>query len=213
MLGLPGMDTEGGGAFQNADDGRLQRIYHRGTSAYQAARDAGRIQLLPPLTPASPGAVRTCEELLGAPLPRLLRRCYLELGNGDFGPGYGLLPLPEGSMAPAGTLIEAFQKQQCWPEAWQPMAESLLPICEWGCGIASFINYRDPAAPMWAVDPNPDPAGDLSIALFPQHLTFTEWMRRWIEGGLYQPAIIQDETTAQWRPATDADYELWNEES
>ncbi|MEV6371357.1 hypothetical protein AB0L86_31195 [Micromonospora musae] len=39
---------------------------------------------LPP--PASPEAVSDAEKVIGYPLPRLLRRLYLEVANGGFGP-------------------------------------------------------------------------------------------------------------------------------
>ena len=51
---------------------------------------------LAPLRPAPPAAVAEAEELAGRSLPSLLRRLYLEVGNGGFGPGYGLLGLRDG---------------------------------------------------------------------------------------------------------------------
>lgn len=44
-------------------------------------------------TPAIPAAVEAAERELGAPLPAALRRAYLEVADGGFGPGTGLLPL------------------------------------------------------------------------------------------------------------------------
>lgn len=58
---------------------------------------------------------------------------------------------------------------------------------------------------MWAIDPNSAPYGQIHVALFPQHLSFTEWMHRWIEGTLEQPWLFQDERTGEWRGATDAE--------
>jgi len=46
--------------------------------------------------PASREQIERCEAALGFPLPELLRRLYAEIGNGGFGPGYGLLPIPNG---------------------------------------------------------------------------------------------------------------------
>src|SRR5690349_9723867 len=77
MPGLPGADIEGGGAFQHAPDGRLQRIHSRWETGFRAARESGRIPDLPRLHPASLDAVESCEEVFGRPLPALLRRCYL----------------------------------------------------------------------------------------------------------------------------------------
>jgi hypothetical protein len=48
-----------------------------------------------------------------------------------------------------------------------------------------------------------------AAALFPQDFGFTEWLHRWTEGTLHQPAVIEDEHTGQLRGATDADYRSW----
>ncbi len=39
------------------------------------------------LVPAAQEAVEEAERAVGLPVPPLLRRLYLELGNGGFGPG------------------------------------------------------------------------------------------------------------------------------
>ncbi|WP_238009528.1 hypothetical protein KZZ52_26990 [Dactylosporangium sp. AC04546] len=69
MPGLPGMDLEGGGYFEYAPDGRLQRIHERGEAGFRAARDSGRIPPLPPLTPATPEALRVVEDAASVVLP------------------------------------------------------------------------------------------------------------------------------------------------
>ncbi|WP_238009529.1 hypothetical protein KZZ52_26985 [Dactylosporangium sp. AC04546] len=86
------------------------------------------------------------------------------------------------------------------------MNGSLLVICDWGCGITSLIDVRDPAGPMWAIDPN-GPSNP-SDALFQQDFTFTEWLGRWVEGALDQPAA---EYTGQWGEAETADDDLWRD--
>ncbi|GAA3972262.1 hypothetical protein GCM10023085_63270 [Actinomadura viridis] len=67
-------------------------------------------------------------------------------------------------------------------------------------GRAEAVGQRQ-----WAIDPNPAPLDNFDVSLFPQHLSFTEWMRRWLEGTLHQPWLVQDERTGQWRGATDAE--------
>ena len=60
----------------------------RVTGAPRRAR--GRVGRVPAAAlPASLEAVKECEALVGHRLPPLLRRPYLEVGNGGFGPGYG----------------------------------------------------------------------------------------------------------------------------
>ncbi len=197
-VGFPGVDTEGGGTFRHTRDGRLQRLYWRGSPEYLAAHAAGQFEPLPPLTPASEDEVNECEASLGRPLPSLLRRSYLRLGDGGFGPAYGLIPLE-------GILSRYRGQQQHWTGPWEARAGSLLPICDWGCGITSYVDVADPAAGMWAIDPNPAPADDFHVALFPQHMSLATWMRSWLEGTLLQPWLFQDQDTGEWRGATNAE--------
>jgi hypothetical protein len=186
-LGLPEVDSDDG--IQTWAGGEeWQTVYFRGSLEYDTALAAGRLEPLPPLTPAPEEAVQECEELLGRSLPPLLRRCYLELGDGGFGPGYGLFPL-RGSEH-GDSVIDALKRQAQWPGAWQPMAQSLVPLCSWGCGIESLLDCRNPCGGMWAIDPNSTAGDDPGVMLFPQEFTFPEWMRRWADGTLRQPQLL-----------------------
>ena len=82
----------------------------------------------------------------------------------------------------------------------------MLLICHWGCGITSLIDVRDPAGPMWAIDPNG--LHSPSDALFQQDLNFTQWLGRWVEGVLDQPAAGN---TGQWDAVTTADDDAWHD--
>jgi hypothetical protein len=198
--GKPGVDVEGGGAFESTPDGTLRRLYTRGTPRYLRARDRGWIEPLPPLRPASPAAVAEAEALAGIPLPPLLRRLYLEIGNGGFGPGYGIVGLRDGfAVHPGETALDSLQRRGEWP-AGGPAVPMLL--CAWGCGITSTVDLAD--GQIWGSDPNPAP-GDVDYS-FPQHLTVTDWFARWLEGRLYQPWLVEDPVTGDWRGATDAEY-------
>ncbi|WAE76846.1 hypothetical protein OUQ99_31395 (plasmid) [Streptomonospora nanhaiensis] len=203
-LGPPGTGGEGG-LWRRVGQGPLQKVYFRGTPEYEQALASGELEPLPPLTPATQDAVRECEGLLGGALPPLLRRCYLELGNGGFGPGHGLFPLRDPGNA--DSVVEALKQKDTWPSAWQTGEKTLLPLCPWGCGIESLVDCADPSGPMWAIDPNPTPPGEEDVALFPQELTLAGWMRRWVEDTLQRPWLLQDEQTGQWRGATSAEYE------
>lgn len=64
--------------------------------------DAPRGPLFPPVTP---GEAEAAENMIGRPLPTLLRRIYTEVGDGGFGPDGGLASLTGGRRAP-GDLID-----------------------------------------------------------------------------------------------------------
>ncbi|WP_305790000.1 SMI1/KNR4 family protein [Symbioplanes lichenis] len=205
LPGRPGEDLTGGGAFERAPDGRPRRLHWRGDPGFRAGRRTGRIPPLPPLTPAPAEAVAELETALGTRLPALLRRCYTELGDGGFGPAYGLPGLVARRQFHAGTMLETYRAQRKWPQPWRERAEALLPICDWGGGVQSFVDLTD--ATMWALDPYAGPADQLGLLLFPQPMTLTEWLGRWTAGALHQPAIIRDQATGRLRPAVDADHE------
>ena len=139
---------------------------------------------LAPLTPASPAAVEEAEGLLGRRLPWLPRRLYLEVGNGGFGPGYGILGVRGGHPEIPGdeyhhTAVDLYRQARSGSfTAWGSMPAALLPVCYWGCGIHSLIDCADREARMWAWDPNPAPHDDIGKAVFPQSMTFTEWLVR-----------------------------------
>lgn len=102
--------------------------------------------------PVMPDDVIFAEKLLGFALPPFLKRVYLEVGNGGFGPGYGLAPLLTPTLFPDEDLDEfpslvhttlEFRgyKDKKWPE-------TLLYICDWGCNIYSSIDCASPSFPI-----------------------------------------------------------------
>jgi hypothetical protein len=88
--GRPGADLDGGGMFQRVPGNSMRRMYQRGSHRYLEACARGWVEPLPPLRPAPAEAAAEAESLAGRPLPPLLCRLYLEVGNGGFGPGYGI---------------------------------------------------------------------------------------------------------------------------
>jgi hypothetical protein len=53
----------------------------------------------PALPPLEETVVAEVEKVLGFPLPSLFRDLYIHVGNGRFGPGYGILSLTDGADA------------------------------------------------------------------------------------------------------------------
>lgn len=195
LNGVPGTRLEGGGAFRLNSDGSRSRIYRRGSREHLEAKAAGLVERLPLLRPASEARLAQVEQMLGQPLPPLLRRLYLGLGNGGFGPGYGLLRFGPGDEQ-LEDAVDLFRN-------WKRPKVSLLPICHWGCGIYSLIDLSGPPWLMWACDPN-GPHEELSYAR--EEVPFSVWLARWMTGELRQPAIVQDEATGVWRLATEEDW-------
>lgn len=100
-----------------------------------------------------PDALQIAEKAIGVQLPSLLTRIYLEVGNGGFGPGYGLLPIyrnrrSNGMIEVYESFINRAKQRHCiWPAG-------IVPICTWGCGIYSFVDCLDQNFPVVVFDGN-----------------------------------------------------------
>jgi hypothetical protein len=189
------------GCFQRLARGVLRPLYLRGSPEHLQARQAGLIVPLSALTPATPEAVREAEAVIGHKLPRLLHRLYLEVGNGGFGPGYGVLGLSGGHRYGGQTALDKYRQTP----SWSFLPAGLLPFCAWGCAIYSFTDCLHPDGRMWAWDPNGGRAG--REALFDREVKLADWLDQWVAGKLYQPIRVQDPMTGQWRAATNAEIE------
>jgi hypothetical protein len=125
------------------------------------------------------------EATLGFSLPPLLKQIYLEVGNGGFGPGYGLLGMSNGARDDLGrTAPEKYWlfKQGDPDDAAWSWPEALLPICHWGCAIYSCISCADPNFPMRIFDPNLRAGPSWEDAHFVEAVSFSSWIRAWAQG-------------------------------
>jgi hypothetical protein len=158
-----------------------------------------------PPAPAPAEVVGEAEQIIGYRMPPLLRRLYLEVANGGFGPGYGILGLRGGHTADGRTALDLYRQTYDRPApSWPARPAALLPLCHWGCGIYSYVDCSQPDGPIWGSDPNP--GRPLAESLFSQPFTMAEWLSRWIRHTLVQPTLVQDPVTGQWRGATEAEY-------
>jgi SMI1 / KNR4 family (SUKH-1) len=138
------------------------------------------------LRPGDPVEIAADEKRLGFALPPLLKRIYTEIGNGGFGPGYGLIGLTNGVPDDTGrTAPEVYRLMRGvnrddpnweWPEG-------LLPICHWGCAIVSCVDCADPNFRMRIFDPNVhDDEREWADSLFEESNGFETWIREWASG-------------------------------
>ncbi len=158
------------------------RIRKRIQTAY---RDPAGFPASAPSPVATGAGITADEQRLGFAIPPLLKRLYLEVGNGGWGPGYGLLGLTGGMRDDTGrTAVEDYLLRTSGPDPDEPdwrWPEGLLPICHWGCAIYSCVDCFQQHSPMILFDPNADKPS-LADAFFPEQLKFEEWIGLWADG-------------------------------
>jgi len=194
LYGRPSVALDGAAVLHrgNGETG-FRRVFQRGTPEHAAAKAAGLVERLPALLAATPEAVQEAEALVGTHLPLLLRRLYLEVGNGGFGPGYGLLGLAGGHDDQGRTAVDLYRARE--------FPAHLLPLLTWGCAIYSLVDLRDGA--VWGYDPNP---GEPPDGLFPEWPDLAGWFDRWLCGDLHQPFAVRDDASGRWRNARDDEW-------
>ena len=106
-----------------------------------------------PNPPVSEESVHKACSQLGFRMPKLLEDCYLQIGNGGFGPGYGLIGLEGGHASDFGSLVSTFEQlksdQEQEGNAWP---EGMLPFNEWGCNTFSCVDCNDGGASVYTFE-------------------------------------------------------------
>src|SRR5436190_5588567 len=96
-------------------DALIARIKERVGYPLRAVDAATWVCPMPTVAPpATPAEVDAAEVTLGFAIPHLLRRLYTEVGNGGFGPSYGLEGVPTIPPVPGTTDIVALHKAYNW---------------------------------------------------------------------------------------------------
>jgi hypothetical protein len=138
-----------------------------------------------PEPPASAGELAAFEQGVGFQLPEIWRRIYTEVGDGGFGPGYGLLGLISGAKSDDGhsalELYRVFTEEEDPDDPEFRWPKGLVPVCHWGCAIYSCLDLTKPETPVVRFDPNghgPDEGWD--GAWQPESSSSDAWLRAWV---------------------------------
>jgi hypothetical protein len=139
-----------------------------------------------PYAAVSAAAVAEAESRLGLRLPALLSRLYLEVANGGFGPGYGLLGLAGGAASSHRETLESQYALMRGPDPedahWQ-WPVGLLPAFELGCGMFLCVDARSPSCAVVVFEPNPHEDGTpWSDAFFRSPHSLHVWLESWLSG-------------------------------
>jgi hypothetical protein len=165
-----------------------QRASNPGTRTDFA--DRGHQELGPP---ASADAIEAAETEMGYHFHQLHGRLFRDVGNGGFVPGDGLIGLPGGSLdVEKRSIIEL--RRDLFFEHKKLQMSSVVPLCDWGCGIWSCVDCETGAI--------------LSVSEFglrDLEQGLHSWFEDWISGvNLWERIVVLDEfrikhpRTGQW---------------
>ncbi len=142
----------------------------------QAAETDARRYPGPPRPPLMPENIEQAEQQLGFRLPPLVRRLYLEVADGFWGPGLGLPPLLERINVDNGSLVDDVMTRR---ELGEPT--NLLPLFCFGCGHDASVKYDEPDLPV--IYENPTDDGWPSIySRSPSGYSLQEFLLAWLAG-------------------------------
>jgi hypothetical protein len=156
-----------------------------------------KFSMYPPIPTTQIAAV---ESRLGLRLPGLLRRVYLEVGNGHYGQFSGLCPLSVDSV-PGGdpydaAVLEVYLDFVSRPDnmvrgVWP---REILPVWEWGGGTFSCLDLSDAEADDPHVVRFDNCFNEAVVPRFPysrperdpcfleEGLRFSDWLTAWLDG-------------------------------
>ncbi|MDN0193679.1 SMI1/KNR4 family protein [Streptomyces sp. S.PNR 29] len=131
--------------------------------------------------PVDAATLARAEATLGFRLPPLLAELYLRIGDGGFGPEYGLLPLLDSPPAgePAAVVQYLANRASGRQDPDWPWPEGVLPISHWGCAMYACVDCHAPEATVLLFEPNP---GDPDRAWFVDAPSLRDWLHAWVDG-------------------------------
>ena len=139
---------------------------------------------LPP--PAKPDQLAAAEARIGVPLPPLLRRLFLELANGGFGPGPGMVGVAGGWTTDDGKSIEDLQAVMLEATVENPRwiwPAELVPVVDYS-GVYACTDASTPAGRMVEFDfeeLDDGPDGGWSHAFREVAPSLEAWLDAWLE--------------------------------
>jgi hypothetical protein len=127
------------------------------------------------------------EKELGFPLPDVLRFAYSHVGNGAFGPGFGILPIRGGAASPpSDNATASYMASRAYFESVEPYMkwpEKLLPLCRWDDGTCSCVACGEADTPVYRYRPPADWSWDVfDVHLSKEASSLRQWLMAWAKG-------------------------------
>ena len=144
--------------------------------------------------PATQTQVLQAEKIIGRRLPTFLSRLYLEVGNGGFGPDYGLMGVAGGARDDCGNNATAAYEENRRQEPSDPFwswPEALLPTCHCGCGMYLCVDSSTPRGMIVWFEPNPHEDGEpWTDSFIPLNCDLQELFTAWLDGRHWTDAFL-----------------------
>lgn len=160
------------------------------------------------MIPAPPDEVKFVETAVGLVLPPLMREIFVQVGNGGFGPGYGITGLETGTKLFGSTftenvmllrsmkshladLVDETQRQAQsdldYPESLPNRIrdyikwhseDTYVVYCDWGGTVSTIVDIGEPSLPVFSNE---------WASITPHSSgTLRQWWRDWLDGTIQQ---------------------------
>ncbi|NNE87933.1 MAG: SMI1/KNR4 family protein [Silicimonas sp.] len=163
--------------------GLIKAVSARAAAAETRTDESRTTQVAAPLSDSD---LKLSVERLGFSPPDLLIQLYRDIGNGGFGPGYGMAGLAGGAVDDqkdtAVDLYCSFVTPDPSDAAWQ-WPRRILPFCHWGCAMQTCLDCTDDEMRLLHWDPNVMEHGmDPNVAIYEMSDRLPDWLAAWAAG-------------------------------
>jgi hypothetical protein len=135
---------------------------------------------IPP--PVSIHEMEVAEKKLGFTIPSLLRVLYLQIGNGGFGPGYGIFGLNDaGAKNYHKNLVDWYLEYTGFSHPDYPVfPRQFLTICDWGDNITSMVDWTISKSPVFRFNGDKYDEGAFEKVINPESPSLQIWLEDWV---------------------------------
>lgn len=139
--------------------------------------------------------VEAAEQIIGYPLPMLLRHIYLKVANGGIGPFGGIDGLPPHGYESDGSMLvdyDTWYTVELDPDDSPPPPRGVIFLCNYGCAMWAMVDCWQPHGQMWWWAQGERDRYKVTLA---------EWLTGWLTDGrnvIHDAEIDRDGESWHW---------------
>jgi hypothetical protein len=163
----------------------IERIRRRVNDPIRAAECAEVHRPAKLYPPADISDIVATEGELGFQLSEFYRQLLIEVGNGGFGPGYGLAGVRGGAAPEGHPMVERYQayRRKNTSDPYWVWPEKLVPGAALGCVMCWCVDCGEPDGPVTWFELNPRQDGEpWEYYLIPFAPSIVAWFEEWLSG-------------------------------